>query len=175
MKANAKFKPYVHSVKYSKNNTGEIICSLGDWSIEIPNNYKVNNINLSVTPKFEIRDILDNPDITLEQILINNNGTQFLRYLKIEEKEKFKFLKDFFNRFKEDLQKIYKEDVELFLNCYKDFLINIKQFNEDTEYLLNQQGEIELYPYRNRDLIKYYYYRFPDVHYDERIDSFFIH
>jgi hypothetical protein len=172
MKANAKFKPYIHSVKYSKNNIGEIICSLGDWSIEISNNYWGNNINLCVKPKFEIRDILDNPDITLEQILINNNGTQFLRYLKIEEKEKFKFLKDFFNRFKEDLQKISKEDVELFLNCYKDFLINIKQFNEDTEYLLNQQGEIELYPYRNRDLIKYYYYRFPDVHYDERINSF---
>lgn len=36
MEANIKFKPFIHSVKYSENNKGEIICSLGDWCLVIP-------------------------------------------------------------------------------------------------------------------------------------------
>ena len=169
MKANIKFKPYIHSVKYSKNDGGEIICSLGDWSLVIPNDYKGDNINLKTSPKFEIRDILDNPDTTLEQILVNNNDTQFLRYIKIEEKNEWKDLNDLFNRFKKDLQKISKEDVELFLNCYKDFLISTKQFNKNIEYFINKHGESETASYSKQNIITWYHYRFPNLHYYKKI------
>lgn len=173
MGANIKFNPYIHSVKFSKNNEGEIICSLGNWNLAIPNYYKGNNINLRISPKFKIRNILDNPETTLEQILVNNKDVQFLRYLKIEEKKKWEDLNDFFNRFKKDLQKISKENVDLFLNCYKDFLINVEQFNENTtEHLLNQQGEIEASSFRNHNRIEQCYYRFPDIHYNKKITNF---
>lgn len=168
MGANIKFEPYIHSINY-QNNEGEIICSLGDWSLAIPNNYKGKEIMLKISPKFKIRDILDHPEINLEQILANDNNTQFLRYMKIEEKNKLKDLNDFFNRFKKDLQKISKEDIALFLSCYKEFLVDAKQFSKNIEYFIDKHGESETSSYSKQNIITWYYYRFPNLHYYKKI------
>lgn len=73
-----KIEPYISSVDFNKSKDGEIICRLGDWSVNIQHNYKGKPVELKVSPKFKLMEILSNPDISLEQIILDNDANQLV-------------------------------------------------------------------------------------------------
>lgn len=167
-----KIEPYVHSVDFRKSNNPEIVCCLGDWSLTIEHGYKGDNIKLESSPKFNIREILNNPETTLEQLITDENSKQMLRYLEKQEKEEFNNLNNSLNRFKKDLQKINENDIKLFVECQKEFLKSIDRFHDGCYYLFNKHGEIEFSSSIGRNQIIDYIYRFPYLHYYKKITTF---
>lgn len=173
MKHTIKLEPYISSVDFTKSKDGEIMCRLGNWSVNVQHNYKGKDVELKVSPRFKLRDILNNTDISLEKIILDNNADQFLRYFKIKEKEEFSDLNKFFDRFKKEVQqRINENDIRLFINCYKEFLKSTHHFKEDDCYMINKHGEMEKFNY-NRDNNRFVLsYRFPDLHYNKKITKF---
>lgn len=167
-----KFEPYVHSVDFRKKDSPEIVCCLGDWSLTIEHDYKGDSIKLESSPKFNIREILNNPETTFEQLITDDNVKQMLRYLKKQEKEEFNNIHNFFNRFKKDLQKINENDIKLFIECQKEFLKSIGRFHDGCYYLFNKYGEINFSSSIGRNQTIDYIYRFPRFHYYKKITTF---
>lgn len=172
MERTIKIEPYISSVDFSNSKDGEIECCLGDWLVNIQHNYKGKPVELKVSPKFKLMEILNNPEISLEQIILDNNAGQFLRYLKIKENKEFLNLNESFGMFKKEVQqRINADDIRLFINCYKEFLKTTHHFKEDDCYMINKHGEMENANYNRNDRFDLSY-RFPDLHYNKKILRF---
>ena len=167
-----KIEPYISSIDFDELENGEIICCLGNWSVNIEHNYRGKSILLVSSPKFKLREILNNPDLSLDRIILDNNADQFFRYLKIQETKKFSNLIESFEIFKKEvLQRINEDDIKLFINCYKEFLISLQHFKEGNSYTIDKYGEMEINTYNSNDRI-YYTYRFPNLHYEKKTTKF---